>query len=312
MKQLGGDPVFDDIQSGKLRLRELLEHRAVLLILDDVWLATDADAFDVVGPRSKLLLTTRDAGLVTSFTGMSYQVQLPSLFEACSLLATAARIPVAELSPLAKEIIQECGRLPLAIVLCGSMASKGQSWGRILRMLREARIELIADRQEIDETHRSIWKAMEVSVSILSPDEQNRFAELAVFSFSPSVPEEAVFTLWQHTGGLDQLASADLLTSFYERSLIVIDHPAGSVCSGNSRVCLHDLLFDFATRKATRHMGNISLLHNQLIDAYREKCSNGWPSGPDDGYFLQYLCWHLFVTGQQNYTNLNIGEFSLD
>jgi len=300
VKLLDGDPVFDDTQSGKTRLRELLEHRAVLLMLDDVWQSSDADAFDVVSLRSKLLLTTRDAGLVTSFTGISYQVQLPSPSEASALLATAARIPVDALPPIAEEIIDECGRLPLALALCGSMASKGQTWERILRMLREARLELIADRQEINEMHRSIWRAMEASISILSPDEQRRFTELAVFSFDTTVPEEAVFTLWHQTGGLDDLASSVLLISFYERSLVLIDRTAGSTGTGTARISLHDLLFDFATRSAIKNLGDIAVLNNQLIDAYWQKCPDGWPSGPDDGYFLQHLCQHLVTAGKQD------------
>jgi WD40 repeat protein len=298
VKNLGGDSVFDDIHTGKARLRELLEHRAVLFILDDVWQVHDADAFDAVGLGSKLLLTTRDAGLATSFTGTPYPVQLPSISEARALIATAARISVDALPPIAGEIIDECGRLPLALVLCGSMTSKGQTWERILRMLREARLELIADRHSIDETHRNIWQAMEVSVNVLNPDEQRRFIELAVFSFDTVVPEEAVFTLWHYTGELDDLAAADLLMSFYERSLVLIDRPPGSGSTGTVRVSLHDLLFDFTTRKAIQSFKNIAVLHNQLIEAYRGRCLEGWPSVPDDGYILQYLCHHLSAAGR--------------
>ena len=37
----------------------------------------------------------------------------------------------------------------------------------------------------------------------------------------------------------------------------------------------------------------MSLLHRDLIDSYRPKCPNSWPSGPDDGYFFQHLPYHL-------------------
>jgi len=45
----------DQVAAGKL-----------LLVLDDVWERAHAEAFNVIGPRCRLLLTTRDAGLVTA------------------------------------------------------------------------------------------------------------------------------------------------------------------------------------------------------------------------------------------------------
>lgn len=193
-RELGDGALFNDLLAGKLKLKDLLTERAALLILDDVWQSTDANAFDVLGPRCKLLLTTCDAGLVSTMAGTGYQVQLPSEAEALALLANAARVPVESLPPLASEVVTECGKLPLALALCGGMASKGHLWERILRALREARLELIADRHEIEEHHRSVWRAMEVGVQVLPPDEQRRFAELAVFATDAAVSEEAVFT----------------------------------------------------------------------------------------------------------------------
>ena len=292
-RELGDEALFNDLHAGKQKLKELLAERAALLILDDVWQSTDANAFDALGPRCKLLLTTRDAGLVSTMAGAGYQVQLPSEAEALALLANAARVPVESLPPLASEIVAECGRLPLALALCGSMASKGYLWERILRALREARLELIADRHEIEEHHRSIWCAMEVSVQVLPPDEQCRFAELAVFATDAAIPEEALLTLWSHTGGLDELAGADLLVAFNERSLVQLDRSAGPVGSVRVRASLHDLLHDFATRLAAQLFGSPATLHDQLLDAYSKQCPNGWPTGPNDGYFFQRICHHL-------------------
>jgi WD40 repeat protein len=301
-KELGDEALFANWSEGKQKLRDLLAGRAALLILDDVWRSADADAFDVLGPRCKLMLTTRDAGLVSARAGTHYQVQLPTEAEALALLASAARVTVDSLPPQATDILAECGRLPLALALCGGMASKGHLWERILRALREARLELIADRHEIEEQHRSIWRAMEVSVQVLAPDEQRRFAELAVFATDAPIPEAAVLTLWSHTGGLDELAAADLLVTFNERSLLQLDRSAGAVDSVRVRVSLHDLLHDFATRLAVQLFGSMPALHEQVLDAYRAKCSGGaaggWASGPNDGYFLQHLGHHLLDAGR--------------
>ena len=298
LADLGDESVVDSLRSGKQKLRELLVSRAALLILDDVWRSVDVDVFDVLGPRCKLVLTTRDTGLITTMAGSGYQVELPSEKECLMMLAAAARVSIASLPALAPEIVSECDRLPLALALCGGMAAKSHRWECILSDLREKRLELIADRHEIEEHHRSIWRAMQVSIQVLSPDEQRRFAELAVFSGTHAgIFEEAVLTLWSHTGRLDELAASDLLVAFNERSLVQLDqhkHASGSV---RVRMSLHDLLHDFAWRIALDLFGSLAVLHQQLLNSYGKHCPDGWHSGPNDGYFLQRLAHHFIEAG---------------
>ena len=301
LKDLGDESVIDSVRSGKQRLRELLASRAALLILDDIWRSVDVDTFDVLGPRCKLVLTTRDSGLITTMAGTGYEVELPSEQECLAMLAGAAKVSVESLPPLATEIIAECDRLPLALALCGGMAAKGRLWERILRDLREKRLELIADRHELEEHHRSIWRAMEVSIQVLAPDEQRRFSELAILAGTDAgIPEEAVLTFWSQTGGLDELAAGDLLAAFNERSLVQLDqykHASGSV---RIRMSLHDLLHDFAFRVAMELFGSLAVLHQQLLNGYAKLCTDGWHSGPNDGYFFQKLAHHLVAAGRPN------------
>jgi hypothetical protein len=74
--QVLGDPGHFDIEpQGKGKLHELLEHKAVLLVLDDVRDPTHAEASDVLGPRCRAVITTRDAALIMSLGGTSHQVQ---------------------------------------------------------------------------------------------------------------------------------------------------------------------------------------------------------------------------------------------
>jgi WD40 repeat protein len=66
------------------------------------------------------------------------------------------------------------------------------------------------------------------------------------------------------------------------------------------RIVLHDLLHSFATGLAEKHFGSLANLHLILVDAYRDKCTNGWVSGPNDGYFFQNLVGHLLMGGRVN------------
>ncbi len=289
-KALGDDAVFTSDVQGRERLRELLKDRAAFLILDDVWQREHAEAFNVIGPRCRLLLTTRDSDLVTALAASEnhFQVHLPNLAEARYMLAKAAGIENPDALPSgACEVVEECNRLPLALALCGGMVRRLEPWGRVLAALRRHKLEYISDRHPLEEQHASIWRAMDASVRVLGDDKRKRFAELAVFTLDTGAPEPAVLTLWEHTAGMDEFETGDLLSELFKRSLI-----ERSAVDG--RITLHDLVHNFAVGMTADQPA----LHRALLDAYRKKCPDGWPRGPNDGYFFENLCRHLVAGGR--------------
>jgi WD40 repeat protein len=298
LKELGDESIFTGIESGKQKLRNALARRAALLVLDNVWQRPHAEAFNVTGARGRLLLTTRDASLVTALASRAnhYQVQLPTAAEAEALLAKAmgAEEP---LPPEARRVIEQCGRLPLALALCGGMVWGGTSWRDLLEALREHDLEYLADDHALEEQHRDIWRAMDLSLRVLPENERDRFTELAVFALDTGAPDAAVETLWAHTAGLSPRAARDLLRKFHLRSLV---RRTPSASDGGGRMSLHDLVHNFATGAASKRFGSLAPLHERLLDAYRKKCSSGWPSGPDDGYFFEHLRDHLIGAGKAN------------
>ncbi|MBW2646564.1 MAG: TIR domain-containing protein, partial [Deltaproteobacteria bacterium] len=159
-KHLGNPGAFENEVQGQGVLRELFLNRAVLLVFDDVWKAKDVQAFDVLGPRCRALVTTRDAGILHALHGELYSVELFSEEEALSLLAASAEQAADKLPKQARKIVKECGYLPLAVALCGGMAKKrGGKWESILKRLQRANLEKIADRESINEQHKNIWQA---------------------------------------------------------------------------------------------------------------------------------------------------------
>ncbi len=294
-KDLGGDTAFESIPQGQGVLRELLQAKAVLLVLDDVWQSSDAQTFDVHGPRCRMLVTTRDAGILHALHGELVPVSLFTEPEALQLLADAVGCERPALPPEALEVVRECGCLPLAVALSGGMARKrGGDFRNVLERLHRADLDKISDRASINEQHQSIWRAMQASVEVLSEDEQRRFAELSVFATDRTVPEDAVATLWSHTGHQDDLDTEELLINLAERSLVQLDKKTEADGKVRRRFRLHDLLHDYAMRIA----GEPRAVHQKLLDAYQKKCPDGWPSGPNDGYFFLKLCHHLCVAHQ--------------
>jgi len=299
-KELGDAALFADERSGKETLRKLLAGRKSLLVLDDVWQREDAEAFNVIGAMGRILLTTRDAGLVTALASKEthYRVELPTEAEAEGIFAAAAELKFDELPVSVREIVAQCGRLPLALALCGGMVQGGISPADVLEALREHDLEFLSSDHPAEEQHRNAWKAMDVSLRVLPPEQRDRFAELAVFALDRGAPEAAVVTLWEHTGGLTPRHARKLLADFAARSLVQLS-PAKEV-GGDAGILmtLHDLLHNFAAGMSEKLFGSRLALHQKLLDAYRKKCPSGWPSGPDDGYFLESLCEHLVAAGR--------------
>ena len=280
---------FENEHQGKGRLRELLADRAVMLVLDDVWEREHAEAFDCLGPRCRAVITTRDASLITALGGTQHQVQLLTDNQALALLADWAECPADALPPAAGDVMAECGRLPLALSICGAMVRDGLPWEDVREALREADLEFL------DHPHGNVLKSIKVGVDALAEDQRERFAELAVFPPDETVPEAAVVTLWSHTGALKDYHARKLLTTLERRALIRLDTEAAKPGEApKRRVSLHDLLYDYACHVAA----DPAALHGQVLAAYRKKCPGGWPTGPDDGYFFQRLRYHLAEAGQ--------------
>ncbi len=300
-RELDDEALFSTVTEGKEKLRKLLDSRAALLVLDDVWQREHAEAFNVIGPRGRLLLTTRDAGLVTALAAREnhYQVQLPTQAEAESILAAAVQVETGQLPAEACQVVEECGRLPLALALCGGMVQGGTPWSDVLDALREHDLQFLSADHPAEDQHANAWKAMDVSIRVLPEEQRDRFAELAVFAVDARVPEAAVVTLWEHTGGLSPREARKLLADFARRSLVQVIRTASGEASSEGRITLHDLLHNFAEGMAAKRFGSSVRLHEKLLDAYRKKCPDGWPSGPNDGYFLQHLLDHMLEPGRQ-------------
>ena len=290
---LGGDGAFATEYEGRTKLKDLLADRTALLILDDVWRRSDVDAFDVLGPRCRALITTRDNGLLTALGGAHHLIELLTDEEALDVLALSAGVSREKLPSEAQEIIAECGRLPLAVALCGGMLKGGVPWRDLLDALREHDLEFIADDYRTQEHHQNLWKTMEVSVRALPEDEQTRFAELAVFPNDEPIPEAAVLTLWSRAGGLNGRQARRLLVKLKQRSLITLDRHPDMAVDRVGDVSLHDLLFDCAIQSAQSLIGDKQTQHARMVEAYAEQCPNGWPSGPNDAYFFTHLFHHL-------------------
>lgn len=282
-----------DLPRGKARLAEVLADKVCLFVLDDIWDMTHAEAFvNALGPRCRLLITTRDGGLATGLGAQEHRLDVLSDDAALKLLADWSEQTVDSLPPEARAVADECGNLPFALALCGAMARDGTPWADLLDALRQADLAFI-EVQFPNYPYPNVLKSLKVSVDALAridPAWEKHYLELAVFPADEAVPEAAVMTLWLHTDGLNERSARKLLTTLERKALLRLEGEAPQ-----RRVSLHDLQHDYV-RAA---QDDLTGLHGELLEAYRQKCADGWPTGPDDGHFFEHLAYHLVEAGRK-------------
>ena len=75
--------IFTDAQQGQTALQEALRNRTCLIVLDDVWRLSDAEAFNIVDTGARLLLTTRDAAIDRCARTQGWTVSIVQLHFDC-------------------------------------------------------------------------------------------------------------------------------------------------------------------------------------------------------------------------------------
>ncbi|NEQ50352.1 MAG: hypothetical protein F6K11_09505, partial [Leptolyngbya sp. SIO3F4] len=284
-KELGEKtPDFSDVSGGKKYLKESLATRCCFVVLDDIWQEQHLRSFDVLGDRCQMLITTRDSSLVTGFGAVEHSLELLSQQQARQLLADWTGCELDDLPPQADEIARECGYLPLALSMAGAMLKKNRRWDSVLQRLQRA--DLAKIRQQFpDYDYPDLLKMLQVSVDALEPELQERYLDFAVFSEDARIPQVVLETFWA-PHGLDDLDVGDMVDELVAKSLLRRDD--------QENLFLHDLQYDYIGKQVE----DLPALHQRWLDAYKEKCEQGWASCPQDGYFFGQLTRHLKEAGQ--------------
>jgi len=286
---------YDVVQSASNQLRNHLREKAVLLVLDDVWDPRDAAPFVIDSPRSRLLITTRDARTAVSLGARQQSLDVLTREQSLELLALWSDCPVSSLPPEANKIVIECGYLPLALAMVGaSLRGKPDRWENVLSRLRNADLDRI--RQSFPEyPHHDLLRAIDVSLEALEETVRVKYLDFAVFPEDTPIPEAAIKTVWN----LDQYDVEDVVDQLVDLSLATRDN--------DGRLRIHDLLLDYLRHR----LGAEKLLeaHNRLLQAYAIQCAGQWHDGPADGYFFENLLWHLRAAGRNDQALELISDF---
>jgi len=217
--------------------RNALQDRAALIVLDDVWRAFDIEPFQTESPRSRLLITTRDADIASSFGAREFTAELPAHAEAREVLAKWAGLANDSLPPQAEEVIGECGSLPLALAMIGAQLRGKPSgyWDLVLGYLRHADMAKIKAR--FPEPHTGLFRAIQVSVDALQRDDPvaaQDYLALAVLLEDMAAAPAVQRTIWN----VDETKALETAERLVGLSLAQRDAPSGGIR-------LHGLQMDY-------------------------------------------------------------------
>jgi WD40 repeat protein len=278
------------IDACAVALQNSLFSRRALLIIDDVWSTTAAHAFRVVGPKGRLLYTTRNVRAVEAVGATVQRADLLSDRAARALLVRFTGERIEGMSPAVDRILASTGGVALALALVGAAVGRGgRTWEEAADKLeREAETFL-------NHPYANVFKAMEFAVTALDDELQAAYRALAVYPEDTSVPVVAVARLWTwmrsnrvRVGLVATKRTQSRLRRLAKRELLVIEGTA---------FMFHDLQRSFLLLRA----GDTELLHVNLLAAYKKllpQRASGWSDLPfREPYIWDRLFAHLRGAG---------------
>jgi hypothetical protein len=279
-------------QAAALR-SQVASDAAILVVLDDVWSLDPIEPFlDALGPRSRVLLTTRHAWIAGSLGARSVAAAGFTADAGLAFLAAWVDRDVRELPAAARTVVRQCAGLPLALAMAGALAHNGVPWADIADEIDQARLEFVAAPLP-NYLYPSLPATLRVSVRAAaeqSPQAAAVLRQLAVFEAETPVPTALVESVAGARLGLSPVDTRRTLAFLAARSLIVLDP---------SDVALHSLVLAFVREGAVA----APAAHRDLVAAFATLCVAGpdgpdWCTLPDDGYLWQHLVHHM-LGGEQ-------------
>ena len=274
---LGDDPTRYDTPEASINcLRTLLQNKAVLLVLDDIWNASDVESFRVEAPYCRTLFTTRNSSIALFLGAKTVKLDTLKPEQAKELLHEWAQRD----DPRLGQIAERLGYLPLALKLAGSRLREGLSGEEWLQTFHHVS-QIKFGRFATDPTD-NLQVCFDLSRDRLPEADRSLYHALGIFPQDTPIPVGVIVRLWKRISStLSEFDCDELLTEMARLELIE-RRP-------DKTVMKHDLLHDYMRG----NLGDRSKhTHCELLSAYNPSAEPWWEI-PHDGYLYFHLAWHL-------------------
>ncbi|CAA3027698.1 late blight resistance homolog R1A-10 [Olea europaea subsp. europaea] len=278
-------PNASDMNEDELddKLRNCLEGKKYLIVMDDVWTEKAWDKLKTAFPRNKksrILITTRDEKVAKHANPNidPHKLQFLTFEESRILLRRKAlgsmKCPD-ELRDHEFRIAQKCKGLPLAIVVIGGIllgkGKESESWWRVAES-----VEAFINMDEENKMHNIV----EMSFDILPYHLKMCFLYFGIFPEDFQISVWKLLRLWIAEGfirpiegtkmSLEDIAE-EYLEGFISRNLVMVGEKRSN---GKVKTChIHDMLHVFCKKRAAEER-----LFVEIAELNQGTCS---PSNPD-------------------------------
>jgi hypothetical protein len=212
-RNLGTDDLLrtPTVEEAIVKLAALLRHRRMLLIVDDIWTASDAVPFLRVATQTKcaMLATTRLTAVADELALSEQQIYvLPVLTEDNSiiLMRYLAPDPVDQYPSECRELVRDLGYLPLALHVAGRLlkteAKLGLNVVDLIAAIREG-AKVLEEAAPLDyktdgSTLPTVQALLKKSTDSLDEFTRDCFAYLGAFASKPSTFDaHALEAVWE-------------------------------------------------------------------------------------------------------------------
>ncbi|RWR72050.1 putative disease resistance protein [Cinnamomum micranthum f. kanehirae] len=243
------------------RLRANIYHhlrgKKFLLILDDIWERIDLSDVGIPIPNQdngcKVLLTTRDFGVCRQMeTDVEIQMEKLSKEEAWSLfnekVGDVAMSP--RIEPIARDIIKECGGLPLAIIVIGSSLRRKSDVAVWRNTLRELQLPCTS---QIKGMEKEVFSCLRISYDRLPNDcERNLFLYCSLYPEDWKILKTELAELCWLEGYIQGVNSIEEARDKGHHMVInLVDASLLDRGDTEEHVKMHDIIRDFALKEAS-------------------------------------------------------------
>ncbi|MGI9000835.1 MAG: NB-ARC domain-containing protein [Pseudonocardia sp.] len=289
-------PDLTDPLAAGAELGRVLDRRRVLLVVDDVWSSAQVEPF-LGGDSAVRLFTTRQRGVLP---GATIPVRVDQMTG-----GQARELLTADLPPLPAglvgDVLAVCGSWPVLLALVhGAVRDAVSAGGDAAGEMREVLVALrvggvtVLDVTNPTERGQAVARTIEVGLDRLSPDERDRYLELAVFGEDVSIPGEVVARLWGHTGGWTVFQARRFCGRLADLALLA------GYRRDPDRLMLHDVIRAYLLQRTASRRRDLDRAvveaHRDLVPSQRGR--SVW-SEMDSGqtYLWSWLASHLFAAG---------------
>jgi WD40 repeat protein len=293
-------PTTTDPEMAGAALGEILdEGQPALLVVDDVWCQAQVTPFLLGGNDCPRLFTTRNRRIAP---GPATLIEVDQMTPNEARETALAGLPLLDAASV-EHLLSFAKGWPVLLGLinaslrvhidAGGPPEEVTSW---IAGLIDSDGPAALDSTAPQHLRSTVAATVTASLDLLSPAEQARYFDLAVFEEDSDIPEHIATLLWNAAGNLSQSESREMKGRFSALRLV-----SDRWTEGEPAIAIHDVLRSYLMHRLSGF--ELAQRHLALVTALRSLLPRGAESGewwrlpPSEQFAMQHLPYHLQEAG---------------